>query len=134
LRPVDDRGGDRPLTLVPVVGVVEAFPDATTGTEATGAESQSLITLNQVETWNCEYVVALRYGVAFGARRARKRLQLLPRSWSQRPISLDRPLVGNRSPAGFGDRHPDNGNPPRAGTYRSRLNRGQTIARELVKQ
>jgi hypothetical protein len=48
-------------------------------------QTESLFTLNEVETCACEYVGALRYGVELGARRARKRLQLLPRSWSQRP-------------------------------------------------
>jgi hypothetical protein len=49
-------------------------------------------------------------------------------------VSPDQPIVGKRSPTGFGDRHPDNGNPPRAGAQRPRLNRGQPIARELVQQ
>jgi hypothetical protein len=49
-------------------------------------------------------------------------------------VSPDRPFVGKRSLAGFGDRHPDNGNPPSAGAHRSRLDRGQPIAREPVQQ
>jgi hypothetical protein len=49
-------------------------------------------------------------------------------------VSPDRPLVGKRSLTGFGDRHPDNGNPPHAGADRSRLDRGQPIAREPVQQ
>jgi hypothetical protein len=44
-------------------------------------------------------------------------------------VSPDRPLVGKRLLTGFGDRHPDNGNPSRAGAYRSRLDRDQPIAR-----
>jgi hypothetical protein len=42
---------------------------------------------NQAERYACEYIIALRYGVEFGARRARhgNRFQLLPRGWSQRP-------------------------------------------------
>jgi hypothetical protein len=54
---------------------------------------ESPSTLNEVETCACEYVGALRYGVEFGARRARKRLQLLPRSWSQRPSADPAPLL-----------------------------------------
>jgi hypothetical protein len=49
-------------------------------------------------------------------------------------VSLDQPLVGKRSPTGFGDLHPDNGNPPRAGAYRPRLDRSQPIARKPVQQ
>jgi hypothetical protein len=49
-------------------------------------------------------------------------------------VSLDQPLVGKRSLTGFGDRHPDNGNPPRAGAYRPRLDRSQPIARKPVQQ
>jgi hypothetical protein len=43
--------------------------------------------LNQAERYACEYLIGLRYGVEFGARRAKhgSRLQLLPRGWSQRP-------------------------------------------------
>jgi hypothetical protein len=48
-------------------------------------------------------------------------------------VSLDQPL-GKRSPTGFGDLHPDNGNPPRAGAYRPRLNRSQPIVRKPVQQ
>jgi hypothetical protein len=42
--------------------------------------------LNQAERQACEYLVALRYGVEFGAGRARQgsRLQPLPRGWGQR--------------------------------------------------
>jgi hypothetical protein len=49
-------------------------------------------------------------------------------------VSPDRPLVRKRSLTGFGDRHPDNGNPSRAGVYRSGLDRDQPIAREPVQQ
>jgi His Kinase A (phospho-acceptor) domain len=49
-------------------------------------------------------------------------------------VSSDRPLVGKRSLTGFGDHHPNDGNPPRTGAYRSRLDRGQPIARESVQQ
>jgi hypothetical protein len=56
-------------------------------------QTESPSTLNEVETCACEYVGALRYGVEFGARRARKRLQLLPRSWSQRPSADPAPLM-----------------------------------------
>jgi hypothetical protein len=49
-------------------------------------------------------------------------------------LSLDRPLVGKRSLTGFGDHYPNDGNPPRAGAYRSRLDRGQPIEREPVQQ
>jgi hypothetical protein len=42
--------------------------------------------LNQAERQACEYLGALRYGVEFGAGRARQgsRLQPLPRGWGQR--------------------------------------------------
>jgi hypothetical protein len=49
-------------------------------------------------------------------------------------MSSDRPLFGKRSLTGFGDHHPHDGNPPRTGAYRSRLDRSQPIAREAVKQ
>jgi hypothetical protein len=39
--------------------------------------------------------------------------------------SSDRALVGKCSLTGFGDHHPNDGNPPRTGAYRSRLDRGQ---------
>ena len=45
-------------------------------------------------------------------------------------LSSDRPVVSKRSLTGFGDHHPNDGNPPRSGAYRSRLDRGQPIARE----
>jgi hypothetical protein len=53
---------------------------------APSSRKAGLIILNQAERLACEYVGALRYGVEFGARRARQgsRLQLLPRGWSQR--------------------------------------------------
>jgi hypothetical protein len=56
-----------------------------------GAEWKALLIiltfLNQAERCACKYIIALRYGVEFGAHRARhgSRLQLLPRGWSQRP-------------------------------------------------
>ena len=56
-------------------------------------------------------------------------------TWREgRSLSLDRPLVGKRSLTGFGDHYPNDGNPPRAGAYRSRLDRGQPIEREPVQQ
>jgi hypothetical protein len=49
-------------------------------------------------------------------------------------VSPDRPFVRKRSLAGFGYLHPHNSNPPSPGAHRSRLDRGQLIARELVQQ
>jgi hypothetical protein len=49
-------------------------------------------------------------------------------------MSPNRPLVGKRSLTSVSDNHPDNGNPPRTGAQRSRLDRSQPIVREPVKQ
>jgi hypothetical protein len=48
-------------------------------------------------------------------------------------LSSDRPVVSKRSLTGFGDHHPNDGNPPRSGTYRSRLDRGAIAARRTMK-
>jgi hypothetical protein len=49
-------------------------------------------------------------------------------------LSRARPPVAQENGCGFGDHHPNDGNPPRTGVYRSRLDRGQPIAREPVQQ
>jgi hypothetical protein len=49
-------------------------------------------------------------------------------------VSPDLALIGKRSLTGFGGLHPDNGNPPRVGAYRPRLDRSQPIARKPVQQ
>jgi hypothetical protein len=41
-------------------------------------------------------------------------------------------LNGDRRAAVIGDRHPDNGDPPRAGAYRSRLYGGQPFTHEAI--
>jgi hypothetical protein len=49
-------------------------------------------------------------------------------------MSPHRAVVGKRSLTGFGNHHPNDGNPPRTSAYRSRLYRGQPIACEPVQQ
>jgi hypothetical protein len=63
-----------------------------------GRRKAGLIILNQAERYGCEYVGALRYGVEFGARCAKRLgigLQLLPRGWTFQ-VLVDR-LVETRA-------------------------------------
>ena len=48
--------------------------------------------------------------------------------------SPDRPLVGKRPLTSFGNHYPNDGHPPSAGAYRSRLDRNQPIEREPIQQ
>ena len=47
---------------------------------------------------------------------------------------LNPPLVGKRPLTSVSDHYPDNGNPSRTCARRSRLDRGQPVAREPVQQ